>query len=94
MPDTKTVPPLTVAELRTLMRDVPGDTIVVLSADSEGNRYSPLFEIAEGMYDSDELLGDVYPIPEQLRQQPELRTVYPNGIPATAVSALILYPQS
>jgi hypothetical protein len=86
--------PLTVAQLRNLLRAMPGEVIVVLSADGEGNRYSPLFDVAEGKYHQTGLLGDIYPTTEELRQDPELRILYPDGIPKGAAAAVVLYPMA
>lgn len=39
--------PSTVSALRARLADLPGDTMVVLAADSEGNQFSPLADIGQ-----------------------------------------------
>ena len=58
---------------------------MVLSRDTEGNGYSPFTTY------SDEV-REVYPLPEKLEQDKELRELYADGIPDNAVPALVLYP--
>lgn len=41
---------LTVKELRKILADIPDDTLVVLSGDSEGNEFSPLCGFSSGVY--------------------------------------------
>jgi hypothetical protein len=84
--------PLTLAVLRHLVRkdwkDMPGDTLVVLSRDAEGNLYSPFSTYSVSRYaptGSEELVGDVFPRPEQLKEDKSLRELYADGIPDTAV---------
>ncbi|WP_199550144.1 hypothetical protein [Streptomyces sp. N35] len=91
--------PLNLAVLRHLVhthwKDLPGDTLVVLSCDAEGNSYSPFATYAHGRYaaiGADDLVGELFPLPEHLEQEPELRDLYPDGVPGTAVPALALYP--
>lgn len=38
----------TVAELRSALAELPGDTLVVMSRDAEGNGFSPLAEVEVG----------------------------------------------
>ncbi|MGV4890791.1 hypothetical protein ACSR0Z_30245 (plasmid) [Streptomyces viridosporus] len=90
--------PLTLAVLRQLIRHdwraLPGTTLVVLSRDTEGNGYSPFATYSNARYAptySDEV-GEVYPLPEELEQDKELRELYADGIPDNAVPALVLYP--
>ncbi|MFD9441908.1 hypothetical protein ACFWBR_27660 [Streptomyces sp. NPDC060006] len=90
--------PLTLAVLRHLVRkdwkDVPGDTLVVLSRDTEGNLYSPFSTYSFARYapTHSDLVGDVFPMPEELNADPSLRELYADGIPDTALPALVLYP--
>lgn len=90
--------PLTLAVLRHLVRkdwkDVPGDTLVVLSRDAEGNLYSPFSTYSFCRYapTHGELVGEVFPLPEELKADQSLRELYADGIPDTAVPALVLYP--
>ncbi|GAA3886080.1 hypothetical protein GCM10022207_61700 [Streptomyces lannensis] len=90
--------PLTLSVLRQLVRKdwskLPGDTLVVLSADTEGNRFSPFSTYGRSRYaplSPDDQVGETYPLPEELKRDKELRELYPE-IPATAVPALVLYP--
>jgi hypothetical protein len=89
---------LTLAVLRHLVRkdwkDLPGDTLVVLSQDGEGNVYSPFSTYSFSWYapTRSELVGDIYPLPEELKADHSLRELYAGGIPDTALPALVLYP--
>ncbi|MCX4862425.1 hypothetical protein [Streptomyces canus] len=90
--------PLTLAVLRRLVREdwrgLPGDTLVVLSRDAEGNLYSPFSTYSHSRYapTHSELVGDVFPLPEELKADQSLRELYADGIPDTALPALVLYP--
>ncbi|MET7693850.1 hypothetical protein ABZT06_38795 [Streptomyces sp. NPDC005483] len=90
--------PLTLAVLRHLVRadwkGLPGDTLVVLSRDAEGNLYSPFstYSISRYAPTHSDLVGDVFPLPEELKKDESLRELYADGIPDTAVPALVLYP--
>lgn len=58
---------MTVKELKALLADQPDERLVILSKDSEGNGFSPLAEVAEGMYvPYSTWSGEVYPTPEQI----------------------------
>ncbi|WP_331740697.1 hypothetical protein OG613_46930 (plasmid) [Streptomyces sp. NBC_00015] len=88
--------PLTLDLLRQLVRKdwagLPGTTLVVLSSDTEGNRYSPFSTYSHGRYAPIyDLTGDVYPLESELAKDPELRELFPE-IPDNAVPALVLYP--
>ena len=51
---------MTVGELKEMLKDEPDDYLVVLSKDSEGNRFSPLYIPSTGMYEPEtEWSGDV-----------------------------------
>ncbi|MGW2911322.1 hypothetical protein ACWC9X_12855 [Streptomyces asoensis] len=88
--------PLTLDQLRQLVAtdwaDLPADTLVVLSSDTEGNRYSPFSAYLCGryapVYDQS---GAVYPLESELAEDPELRELFCD-IPGNAVAALVLYP--
>ncbi|MFC0843440.1 hypothetical protein ACFH04_06790 [Streptomyces noboritoensis] len=89
--------PLTLAVLRQLLRNdwrrLPGSTLVVLSSDAEGNTFSPFASYSHSRYAPtlSDLVGDVFPLPEQLAKDPELRELFPT-IPDSAVRALVLFP--
>ncbi|MFD3504419.1 hypothetical protein [Streptomyces sp. NPDC058678] len=91
-------PPLTLAVLRHLVRKdwkgLPGDTLVVLSRDAEGNLFSPFSTYSFSRYapTHSDLVGDVFPLPEELKADQSLRELYADGIPDTALPALVLYP--
>ncbi|WP_059007920.1 hypothetical protein [Streptomyces specialis] len=95
MSHVSTAPPqraMTVARLRSRLAALPGDLMVVLSHDAEGNHYSPLTNrgVAAGLYHT----GSVYPTHEELAEDSEARElVYPDGIPEGAAPAVVLYPQ-
>ncbi|MGX1915971.1 hypothetical protein ACWIID_45410 [Streptomyces phaeochromogenes] len=89
--------PLTLAVLRQLVRSdwrgLPGATLVVLSRDVEGNAYSPFATYSRYRYaPTYDLVGEVYPLPEELEQDEKLRELFADGIPDSAVPALVLYP--
>ncbi|KMS74269.1 hypothetical protein ACM01_15335 [Streptomyces viridochromogenes] len=90
--------PLTLAVLRHLVREdwkgLPGDTLVVLSRDAEGNLFSPFSTYCHSRYapTHSDLVGDVFPLPEELKRDPGLRELYGDTIPDTAVPALVLFP--
>jgi hypothetical protein len=37
---------MTVGELKKLLQNVPDERMVILSGDSEGNKFSPLYEVS------------------------------------------------
>ena len=82
------------ATLRTQLAELdhlPGDTIVVMAKDGEGNGFSPLAEVEDAMYDADSTYsGDRYMTdaeytalddPDDYSQAPE-----------SAVPAVFLWP--
>ncbi|MFF8717539.1 hypothetical protein ACF07T_40005 [Streptomyces sp. NPDC015184] len=88
--------PLTLGTLRRLVKTnwarLPGETLVVLSHDVEGNCYSPFSSYTLGRYAlSPESTGEVYPLESEIAADPELRDLY-EEIPADARAALVLYP--
>jgi hypothetical protein len=90
--------PLTLDVLRQLVRQdwskLPGTTLVVLSRGVEGNAYSPFASYSHARYAAtcNDFVGEIFPSPEELAQDKELRELYPDGIPENAVAALALYP--
>ncbi|MDT0318519.1 hypothetical protein [Streptomyces millisiae] len=93
-PTTRRRKPLTVGQLKTVLCALPDDMLVVLSSDGEGNRYSPLLDLAQAMYlDEAGGRGRVYPTSEELRRDTGARDLLsPDAIPADAVAAVLLYP--
>lgn len=94
-----TQPPLTVAAQRRLVMEdlqrLPGSTLVVLSRDPEGNGFSPMEGYNFGRYapqDPQSTVGEVYPMPDELARDPELRELYPT-IPEDAMLAVVLWPR-
>lgn len=51
---------MTVQQLRDALKNVPGDALVVMGADSEGNNYSPLADVALGRYDAETTWSGVF----------------------------------
>ncbi|MER6684532.1 hypothetical protein [Streptomyces olivaceoviridis] len=83
-------PPLTTHNLLKMLRGQP-DRLVVLSTDSEGNNYSPLYQVGAGMFDARQFTGNLYPTPEQIKAEPALAQLYrllPDGLREVCV----LYP--
>lgn len=71
--------------------DLPGDTIVILSKDSEGNRFSPLADLDTGLYDAETTwMGDRYMTDED-REATGQPDEYPKA-PESAVPAVFLWP--
>ncbi|MDT0307257.1 hypothetical protein RM780_09810 [Streptomyces sp. DSM 44917] len=85
---------LTVAELIRLLRTWPGDHVVTLASDPEGNRVSALSRaLGDGMYHQDSGPGTaLYPMPEELLDDASLRRLFPRGVPEGARAAVVLYP--
>lgn len=84
---------MTLAELRAALDalDLPDDTIVVLSKDGEGNRFSPLDEAEHAMYAAETTWsGDRY-LTEEERQAQDDPDEYSEA-PDDAVHALFLWP--
>ncbi|GGV69771.1 hypothetical protein GCM10010277_80090 [Streptomyces longisporoflavus] len=89
--------PLTLAVLRRLIRAnwsrLPGDTLVVLSGDAEGNCFSPLGGYSLSRYaPTSDFAGDIFPLPQELENDAELRELYADDTPDTTQPALVLYP--
>ncbi|RNG12978.1 hypothetical protein [Streptomyces botrytidirepellens] len=71
---------MTLADLRARLAELPGDTLVVLARDAEGNDYSPLDDADFAMYRAETgYSGERYRIPEDPR-------------PDDAVLAVFLWP--
>ncbi|MFJ2194248.1 hypothetical protein ACIOJE_41015 [Kitasatospora sp. NPDC087861] len=84
--------PMTVGELRAILRKLPADRRVVLSGDAEGNCFSPAWGIGDAMYDDlYGWCGEAYPLPEELDNDPELKLLT-GKIPDSAVRVFVLYP--
>lgn len=85
---------MTLTELRTALAELdhlPGDTLVVLATDSEGNGYSPLEEVDLSLYRAQtEYSGDHY-LTEAERQAQEDPDDYDKA-PDEAVPAVFLWP--
>ncbi|MCX4826341.1 hypothetical protein OG883_42635 [Streptomyces sp. NBC_01142] len=85
---------MTLAELRRELAKVdhlPGDTIVILSKDAEGNGFSPLDEVDPSMYHAEtEWSGEHY-MTEEARQAQDRPNDYTKA-PDDAVLAICLWP--
>ncbi|WP_234439958.1 hypothetical protein [Streptomyces bicolor] len=73
---------------------MPADTLVVLARDAEGELFSPFstYSFSRCAPTHSDLVGDVFPLAEELEEDQELRELYGDSIPDTAVAALALYP--
>jgi hypothetical protein len=84
---------VTLDELRAELADLdlPGDTVVVMSEDGEGNGFSPLAEIETAMYAAESTYsGDRY-----MTDEDRVATGEPdeyNAAPEDAVPAVFLWP--
>ena len=85
-----------VGQLKQLLIEVDDDTLVIISADGEGNRYSPLYDTSRSLYVPDtKVTGELYregPITEIARNagwaEEDYREVGEEG----AVRCLVLWP--
>ena len=90
--------PLTVGELRELLARFSAGLPVILSADAEGNRHSPLADVVERMYPAESSWsGEVYLTAEQLAAAVEERPhqgwdLEDDAAPADSVRAVVLGP--
>ncbi|MGW2111948.1 hypothetical protein [Streptomyces sp. NPDC001948] len=96
LPDDQGLQLLTLDTLRHLVGNsrarLPGDTLVVLSRDAEGNLYSPFSSYARGRHSPVHgLAGEVYPLESELAADAELRDLF-GKVPDGARAALVLYP--
>ena len=84
---------MTLDELRAELAelDLPGDTVIVMSKDGEGNGYSPLAEAETAMYRADSTYsGDRY-LSDADREATDEPDDY-NAAPDDAVAAVFLWP--
>ncbi|MEZ0089997.1 hypothetical protein [Streptacidiphilus sp. EB129] len=78
------------AEL-TKLDHLPGDTIVVMSKDGEGNGFSPLAQVEDAMYRAETTWsGEHYLTEEQVAADPEYGE--DDLAPDDAVPAVFLWP--
>lgn len=70
---------------------LPGDTIVVLAEDGEGNGYSPLAEVEEAMYAADSTYSGERYMTEEQRQAEDDPDDW-SECPEDAVKAVFLWP--
>lgn len=74
-------------------RGCSSDTLVVMASDSEGNRYSPLFEAALGIYlPNTPVGGEVYGLSWTAEEACMSEVQWANT--KSKPPAIILYPQS
>lgn len=85
---------MTLAELRAAIAaldHLPGDTLVILAEDSEGNGFSPIDEVDQSMYRADtEWSGERY-MTDAARQAQNVPAAYRKA-PDDAVLAVCLWP--
>lgn len=84
---------MTLDELRAELAklDLPGDTIVVMSKDGEGNGYSPLAEVDAAMYDAETTWSGERCLSDEQRTATGEPDEYREA-PETAVAAVYLWP--
>lgn len=84
---------VTLAELRAQLEalDLPGDTIVVLAKDGEGNGFSPAAEVEHAMYSADSTWSGERYITETERQAQDDPDDWFEA-PDDAVPAVFLWP--
>lgn len=85
---------MTLDELRAQLAELghlPGDTIVILAKDAEGNGFSPLTEVEEAMYAADSTYsGERYMTEEQRLAEDDPDDW--SSAPEEAVRAVFLWP--
>lgn len=73
-------------------KDLPGGTELIQSKDGEGNNFSPVCELAEGMYIADSTWdGSVHPTPEQIHADPRY-SEEDDGAPEGAQRVIVFWP--
>jgi hypothetical protein len=85
---------MTLDELRAQLAKLdhlPGDTIVVLAEDAEGNGFSPLAEVEEAMYLAESTYSGERYMTEELRLAQEHPDDW-SECPDDAVRAVFLWP--
>ncbi|MGQ5576730.1 hypothetical protein [Streptomyces sp. ECR3.8] len=70
---------------------LPGDTLVVLAKDGEGNGFSPAIELEEAMYRAETTWSGERYLSEQARQQEDEPDEY-SPAPSDAVPAVFIWP--
>lgn len=88
---------IVVSGLMDFLATQPPDRLVVMAKDAEGNGYSPLEDVREGMYLAESAWsGDMYVTPEQLAEN--IRDRFEQGwtdedaAPDAAVRVVVLGP--
>ncbi len=84
---------MTLDELRAELAqlDMPGDTVVVMSEDGEGNGFSPLAEVETAMYSAESTWSGERYMTEADRQAQADPDDYREA-PESAVAAVFLWP--
>lgn len=85
---------MTLAELRTQLAqytDLPGDTVVVLAEDAEGNGFSPLADASPAMYFGLSSFNGEHYMTEEQRQAMDDPDEYGQA-PEGSVRAVFLWP--
>lgn len=85
---------MTLAELRTALAKLdhlPGDTLVIVAKDSEGNGHSPLGEVDPSMYHAETAWSGARYMTEAARQAQREPDDYAKA-PDDAVLAVFLWP--
>lgn len=75
----------------TALDHLPGNTIVVLAQDGEGNGFSPLAEVETAMYDADSTYSGERYMTEEQREESGQPDEYSEA-PEDAVLAVFLWP--
>ncbi|MGW0846797.1 hypothetical protein ACWD26_43125 [Streptomyces sp. NPDC002787] len=83
-------PPLTSHVLRRMLLGEP-NRLIVLAADSEGNHFSPLYEVGMGLFDARQLRDELYPTRQQMDKDRELADLV-GPLPAGLREVIALYP--
>lgn len=81
---------MNIGQLIEVLAKYPEDTLLVMSADEEGNSFSPLFEVAESMYVPEgHNYGQTYVMDEHIGTRGYTEE---DRAPEGAIRALILWP--
>jgi hypothetical protein len=82
---------LTVGQLKAALADVPDEIEVILSRDEEGNGFSPLAQIDDGLYEPDSSYEGMVWVPDSAIGSPQGYTEEDRA-PEEAYAVITLWP--
>ena len=79
-----------VKDLIEILKDLSPDREVIMSSDSEGNTYSPLYQCGQCRYKQEyRYAGEVYREPPR---EPDADGSYEDEAPKDSIPAVVFYP--